>query len=163
MPTNLSEHSLDDLAEEFDYSKLSVHPNNTGRMVAYKQGNDIIEVYLKTGTIATTIDHPNGRNQLFRRNLRWDEIVAIFENPRTHTGKGYRRHSSGQKFNTINNISYASNRFRYEDTEDRFENTLSKILNNDTEIESVSAGYDGFFVLWDFTITTTYLTTLTKN
>ena len=81
MPTKLSEVSLDSLAEEFDYSKLAVHPNNDGRMCSYVRGHEKVHVYLKTGTVATCIDHPrHGKTQLFRRNLKWEEICDVFQN-----------------------------------------------------------------------------------
>ena len=54
MATKFSEDSLDNLAEEFGFTKLSVHPNNVGRMCSYKSGDEKIHVYLKTGTVATS-------------------------------------------------------------------------------------------------------------
>lgn len=42
-------------------------------------------------TVQTTIDHPKkGRNQLNRKNLSIDQALPLFDNPRLHTGKGYR-------------------------------------------------------------------------
>ena len=39
------------------------------------------------------LKHPRqGKTQLFRRGIEsYEELAAIFENPRTHTGKGYQR------------------------------------------------------------------------
>ena len=46
----------------------------------------------KQFTIQTTIDHPKkGRNQLNRKGIYKKEVIAILENPRKHTGKGYRK------------------------------------------------------------------------
>lgn len=148
MPTKLSEVSLDSLAEEFDYSKLAVHPNNDGRMCSYVRGHEKVHVYLKTGTVATCIDHPrHGKTQLFRRNLKWEEICDVFENPRTHTGKGYRRLASGEKYKTIQNIDYDFNRFDSEIMQHEYEEVLSNINENGDEIDSISIGDGGFFIL----------------
>merc|ERR1740137_418284 len=47
---------------------------------------------MKTGTVATSIEHPTkGKTQLYRgqRNT-FDELEEIFDNPRVHTESGYR-------------------------------------------------------------------------
>jgi hypothetical protein len=42
-------------------------------------------------TVGTYINHPKlGRNQLFRKYCTPQEVESIFQNPRIHTGKGYR-------------------------------------------------------------------------
>jgi hypothetical protein len=49
-----------------------------------------INVYYSTGTVGTCLSHPRqGKTQLFRRNVSKHQPQDIFENPRTHTGKGY--------------------------------------------------------------------------
>jgi hypothetical protein len=47
---------------------------------------------LKRGTtVGTYLNHPKqGKTQLFRRWVSEKELVKIFENPRIHSGKGYR-------------------------------------------------------------------------
>eukprot|EP00804_Cyclotella_cryptica_P002447 CCRYP_019177-RA/>CCRYP_019177-RA protein AED:0.20 eAED:0.19 QI:0/-1/0/1/-1/1/1/0/742 len=51
-----------------------------------------LDFYYTTGTVKTVLDHPAmGRNQLFRAQVSPEEYRAILENPRKHTGKGYRR------------------------------------------------------------------------
>lgn len=45
-------------------------------------------------TVATCINHPKqGKTQLFRKNVSFDELDKIFKNPRVHTGKGYQTKS----------------------------------------------------------------------
>ena len=85
------EKFVDNIATERGYDKITVHPNDKGRMSSYnKRGFFKIHVYLTTGTIATCLDHPRrGKSQLFRKNLSLREIKEVFENPRAHTGKGY--------------------------------------------------------------------------
>lgn len=41
-------------------------------------------------TVATALNHPKkGKAQLFRKGITIRELGKIFEDPRTHTGKGY--------------------------------------------------------------------------
>jgi hypothetical protein len=43
-------------------------------------------------TVGTAIRHPyQGRTQLFRKDVELDLLKKIFENPRIHTKKGYKR------------------------------------------------------------------------
>ena len=53
----------------------------------------LINVFYTTGGVMTKLSHPrSGYNQLWRANA-YDcvtSLAAIFENPRVHTGKGYR-------------------------------------------------------------------------
>ena len=58
-----------------------------------------LNVWCTTGTVGSYLKHPNRKQptQLFRREVdTWNELDSIFENPRTHTDKGY-SHSDGQK------------------------------------------------------------------
>ena len=88
------EQFVDDIAFEEGWEKITVHPNNQGRVSSYERHqNDEhfkIIVYLTTGTVATCLDHPrSGKTQLFRRNLSIHQIHEVFDNPSTHTGRGY--------------------------------------------------------------------------
>ena len=52
-----------------------------------------IDLYTTTACVKTTVDHPvRGRNQLFRGCGYYDEdsLRRILDNPRVHTGHGYR-------------------------------------------------------------------------
>ena len=66
--------------------------NETSRVEMYRRGSDRIDFYPTTGTVKTMVSHPKrGRNDLFRKNLTSSELGSVFANPRSHTGKGYRR------------------------------------------------------------------------
>ena len=87
-----SKETIDAIAKENNYDELDVHPNDIGRMCSYESREDSVKinVYLRTGTVATCLDHPrSGKTQLFRRNNSLQDIEEIFKNPRRHTGKGY--------------------------------------------------------------------------
>lgn len=50
-----------------------------------------INVYYTRRTVGTCLNHPTqGKTQLFRRNVNWEEMEKLFINPRTHTRKGYK-------------------------------------------------------------------------
>lgn len=69
--------------------KLGVHQENIC-MVSFFKGENRINYYYSTGTIATCLKHPKmGKTQLFRKNLKKEKILLVFENPRVHTNKGY--------------------------------------------------------------------------
>ena len=51
-----------------------------------------INIYMTKMTVATCITHPrSGKTQLFRKHVDKKLMKKIFENPRVHTPKGYRR------------------------------------------------------------------------
>lgn len=54
----------------------------------------LINIFYTSGGVMTKLSHPtSGYNQLWRSNAydSVDSLAAIFENPRVHTGKGYRK------------------------------------------------------------------------
>ena len=57
-----------------------------------------IDVYTSTGTIKTIMDHPSrGPNQMFRPGFHSRaKLQEILEDPRVHTGFGYRTERQGQ-------------------------------------------------------------------
>lgn len=64
---------------------------NTG-MISFIKEDQRINIFLTTLTVATTVNHPkSGRNQLYRKGLTLNQIYKLFNNPRNHTGAGYRR------------------------------------------------------------------------
>lgn len=68
--------------------------NETSRVISFRHvAADVrINVYFTTRTIGTALCHPiQGRTQLFRRNCTIEELVRILQDPRVHTGKGYKR------------------------------------------------------------------------
>lgn len=59
-------------------------------MVSYFDGITRINVYLSTMTVATCMTHPKkGKTQLFRKNVRLNQLSDLFAYPCKHTGKGY--------------------------------------------------------------------------
>ena len=53
-----------------------------------------LDFYYTTATVKTVLEHPTtGLNQLFRNTVSPEEYVKILENPRAHTGRGYRTRS----------------------------------------------------------------------
>ncbi len=51
-----------------------------------------LDFYYTTATVKTVLDHPTtGMNQLFRNTVSPEEYIKILQNPRIHTGRGYRR------------------------------------------------------------------------
>jgi len=68
--------------------------NERSRVISFHspEADVRINVYYTTRTIGTALTHPSqGATQLFRRNCTTEELVNIFENPRVHTGRGYKR------------------------------------------------------------------------
>lgn len=77
-----------EVASSYDYVEIS--HNEKSRVVSFRKNDTRINVYYTTGTVGTCLNHPSqGKTQLFRRNVGMNELAAIFENPRVHTGKGY--------------------------------------------------------------------------
>lgn len=59
-------------------------------MISFMNAGNRINVWLTKMTVATCINHPKqGKTQLFRKNVSFDELDKIFKNPRIHTNKGY--------------------------------------------------------------------------
>lgn len=65
------------------------HQENIG-MLRFEKEDAKINVYYTRMTVTTCIDHPKkGKTQLFRRNVDYKKLDAIFKKPRVHTGLGY--------------------------------------------------------------------------
>lgn len=80
------------LGAKHGYKVRRVDPR--ARVIIFDRGRDDVQinVFFTTMTIATILSHPiYGRTQLFRRNVTPDQLDKILENPRAHTGIGYRR------------------------------------------------------------------------
>ena len=64
----------------------------------FVKGEMQINVWTTTMTVGTALDHPIlGRTQLFRRDVSKELLTEIFENPRTHTDRGYYRRPRRRK------------------------------------------------------------------
>jgi hypothetical protein len=76
------------IAEKHDFSEISL--NMESRVISFRKESARINVYYTTGTVGTCLNHPTrGKTQLFRRNISLNELEALFQNPRSHTGRGY--------------------------------------------------------------------------
>ncbi len=83
----MEKQQIDDLATANGYKSI---PVSNPYMYSYLKDGIRINVYWGRMTVGTCLFHPKlGRTQLFRRNVTPEQLAKIFENPRTHTGKGY--------------------------------------------------------------------------
>lgn len=61
-------------------------------LIIFVREDQQINVWWTNMTVGTTIPHPkykSRRVQMFRKGVSREELVSIFNRPRTHTGKGY--------------------------------------------------------------------------
>jgi len=89
---------VQELATDYGWMELPVHPNDEGKMLSFyssEHGGVRANVYLKTGTVATCLDHPTqGKTQLFRgQRDTFEKLEEVFVNPRIHTDSGYKTRS----------------------------------------------------------------------
>jgi hypothetical protein len=85
------------IAESYSYVELSL--NEESRVISFRSqsGSARINVYYTTGTVGTCLNHPKrGKTQLFRRETDMEQLDLVFQNPRSHTGKGYYRKTAQQ-------------------------------------------------------------------
>ena len=78
-----------EICESSGYVFVEYQENNG--TIIFERGDCKLIIYLTKMTVATVINHPKqGRGQLFRKNVSFDELKKICMNPRLHTGKGYK-------------------------------------------------------------------------
>lgn len=95
MKYKIPKDAIDKIAEKNGYVCFD-HQENIG-MASYSDGSTRINIYLTKMTVATCLNHPKqGPTQLFRKNVDLKMLNEIFEYPRKHTGKGYRK-KNGKK------------------------------------------------------------------
>ena len=88
MKYRIPKESIDPIAAEHGFNPID-YQENIG-MVSYSDGATRINIYLSKMTVATCLKHPKkGATQLFRKNVSFEQLQAIFAYPRIHTGKGY--------------------------------------------------------------------------
>jgi len=88
--TVLDEYELDTLASGKGWMKIT--SINQPNMASYRKDEQRINFYLTTGTVGTCLDHPTQyKTQLFRRGVDMKEAAILLDNPREHTGRGYKR------------------------------------------------------------------------
>ena len=68
---------------------------NTAMLASFRRKRARINIWrdkFGTLTVGTALVHPRqGKTQLFRRRVNGKLLESIFENPRVHTGVGYKR------------------------------------------------------------------------
>lgn len=97
--TRLPSYIADDvtrMATEHGY-RLVANQEAIGLLSFVRHGVRV-NVYTTKMTVATCLDHPTkGKTQLFRRRVSMELLATIFDNPRVHTHKGYRKKRLYQK------------------------------------------------------------------
>lgn len=80
-----------DLGLKYGYVLRRV--DEQAKVIIFDRSDVQINVFYTTMTVATILDHPvrGSRSQLFRRNVSSELLEKIMDNPRAHTGNGYRR------------------------------------------------------------------------
>ncbi len=64
--------------------------NEKNKSLDFKKNGTKCRVYYPNMSVVTLLEHPTqGKTQLVRNGISWQELEMIFENPRIHTGKGY--------------------------------------------------------------------------
>ena len=94
------------IAIAYDIQEIS--HNVTSRCISFhNDSNERINVYYTTRTIGTALDHPSqGKTQLFRRKCTIDDLKQILQNPRYHTGRGYKKRPREGEDGMINSTPY---------------------------------------------------------
>ncbi|KAL7456672.1 hypothetical protein ACHAWC_008146 [Mediolabrus comicus] len=79
------------MAAAFELTEITL--NEVSKVISFQtDANERINVYYTTRTVGTALNHPNqGATQLFRRRCSSEELREIMQNPRVHTGKGYKK------------------------------------------------------------------------
>jgi hypothetical protein len=100
MPANpvYSVADVRQIALRNDYREIKFDESTC--LISFRKDSTRINVYYTTGTVGTCLNHPTrGKTQLFRRLVvEEDDLEAIFDNPRVHTGTGYYRKNSSQSW-----------------------------------------------------------------
>ena len=85
-------------ASTYAYKEIELKEKEAAYMLSFQHknrpgcGEVRVNVWITTGTVSTSLDHPKaGKTQLFRKNgPDYDLLDRIFENPRVHSDKGYK-------------------------------------------------------------------------
>jgi len=91
-PKFLGQHMLTIMrfADKHNWNFLDYQPEN--KLISFTRDNIRLNVYYSKMTVGTCLDHPTkGKTQLWRRNVSYELLEAIFNNPRVHTTRGYRK------------------------------------------------------------------------
>jgi hypothetical protein len=131
------------MAAAFELTEITL--NETSRVISFQtDANERINVYYTTKTVGTALNHPNqGATQLFRRRCSSEELREIMQNPRVHTGKGYKkrpriedRHAYGHPTHfeaaeyIDEELDYRNKLLEYEKQEEKINQKKLTILKN---------------------------------
>ena len=103
-----------------------------------------VNVYYSTGTVATCLDHPrSGKTQLFRRQQSLDDLYAIFNNPRQHTGVGYYRNKTNESWQPVPGNGSINNTFHRAECDDarrwRYIQSTQEGFCNEKQADQIAA------------------------
>ena len=84
-----------ELANDYGWTELPTHPQDEDIMMSFysdRHGGVKANVFMTTGTVATSLDHPTKGKTLLYRGKRntFDQLEEVFDNPRVLTGSGYK-------------------------------------------------------------------------
>jgi len=84
-----------ELASDYGWTELPIHPQDEEIMMSFysdRHGGVRANVFMTTGTVATSLDHPTKGKTLLYRGKRntFDQLEEVFDNPRVLTGSGYK-------------------------------------------------------------------------
>ncbi len=68
--------------------------NEVSKVISFINNDETVKIniYYTTMTVSTCMDHPSmGKTQLFRRNISFEELKIILDDPRWHSNRGYYR------------------------------------------------------------------------
>lgn len=78
------------LANHFKWNMVA--KDTYGKLVSFKRDGERLNVYYSKMTVGTCVNHPTkGKTQLFRRNVNFNLLSKLFNDPLTHTHRGYYR------------------------------------------------------------------------
>jgi hypothetical protein len=123
------------IAIAYDIQEIS--HNVTSRCISFHNDSNVrINVYYTTRTIGTALDHPSqGKTQLFRRKCTIDDLKQILQNPRYHTGRGYKKRPREGEDGMINSTPYG--RGICFDDDDEEEVSRNSLLECDANISKL--------------------------
>jgi len=83
---------LNIIANQYGWKNINI--NIPTKLTSYakliEDGACRIDVYYTTMTVSISLNHPKkGKTQLHRKHVSDKELETLFQNPRSHTGKGY--------------------------------------------------------------------------
>lgn len=84
-------------AKQYKWEQRQIEKHQGVVQMWFKRDGVMMMVEPKTRTVVTHMEHKRQKKILRRTSLFITEIKSIFENPRTHTGKGKQLKSKNQK------------------------------------------------------------------